>query len=76
MSLKETLFFGKEYRMRSKAWSSHLLYWASGGGATISPSDALYGVSPQSWTPVMNKIVKFIAIPEHPLAVEKHFAMP
>ena len=33
-------------------------------------------VSPQSWTLFTDKIVEFIAIPECPLAVEKHFAMP
>ena len=32
-------------------------------------------MSPQTWTLVTDKIVKFIAIPEHPLAVED-FARP
>ena len=36
----------------------------------------LTGGSPQSWTLVRDKIVKFIAIPERPPAVGKHFAVP
>ena len=37
--------------------------------------DLAYGVSPQSWTLVRDKNVKFIAIPEHLLALEKLFAV-
>ena len=35
-----------------------------------------YGVSPQSWTLVRDKIVKFIPIRERPLAVENDVTVP
>ena len=47
------------------------IYWES-----IKSSGLLYGVFPQNWTLVRDKIVKFVAIPERPPAVEKPFSLP